>query len=146
MAKILLVDDDQDFVTINRIVLEKNGYKVEEANNPDVAWDKIKSWKPDLICLDVMMPTGTEGFHFAYKLRRNEMTKGIPILMITSIHEKSDFRFSPEEDGDFLPVQEFVEKPIQPQELLQKVQFLLKESGSQKAQPKDDKGIGLKKK
>ncbi|MBD3385730.1 response regulator [candidate division KSB1 bacterium] len=145
MAKILLVDDDQDFRTINRIVLEKNGYEVEEANNPETAWEKIETYKPDLICLDVMMPTGTEGFHFAYKLRRNEISKSIPVLMITSIHDKSDFRFSPEEDGDFLPVQEFVEKPIQPQELLDRVDALLKKDPMQKQKPKNDRGIGMKK-
>jgi CheY-like chemotaxis protein len=144
MAKILLVDDDQDFVTINRIVLEKHGYDIEEANDPDTAWEKIKTWKPDLICLDVMMPTGTEGFHFAYKVRKEESSKNIPILMITSIHDKSDFRFSPEKDGEFLPVQEFVEKPIQPKELLQKVNDLLKESNPPSTKPDNDKKIGLK--
>ncbi len=143
-AKILLVDDDQDFVEINRMVLESNGYQVASASHPDIAWKKIEEWRPDLICLDVMMPAGTEGFHFAYKLRKNDGTRTIPILMITSIHEHVDFRFSPEDDGEFLPVNDFVEKPVRGDVLLAKVESLLGKAKSMTEKKADDKGIGLK--
>ena len=145
MAKILLIDDDEDFIAINRIILEKNGYEVQAANGPEEAWEKIITWKPDMLCLDVMMPTGTEGFHFAYKVRKHEETKLIPILMITSIHEKSDFTFSPETDGDYLPVEKFVEKPIPPDVLLTSVKELLGKAHDLKQKKEKDKGIGLKK-
>ncbi|HNS73636.1 MAG TPA: response regulator [bacterium] len=143
-GKILLVDDDPDFNIINRTILESDGYCVEEAKDPESAWEKILSWKPDLICLDVMMPTGTEGFHFAYKVRRDEATRHIPILMITAIHQHSDFRFSTE-DGEYLPVDEFVEKPIKPEVLLAKVKALIAAARPALPRPADDKGIGLKK-
>ncbi len=143
-GKILLVDDDPDFIMINRTILESAGYQVDEARDPDSAWEKITSWKPDLVCLDVMMPMGTEGFHFAYKIRSNEATKHIPIIMITAIHQHSEFRFSTE-DGEFLPVEEFIEKPIRRELLLAKVKTLLAAASPAQARPADDRGIGLKK-
>jgi CheY-like chemotaxis protein len=143
-GKILLVDDDPDFNTINRTILESDGYTVEEARDPESAWDKIKQWQPDLICLDVMMPTGTEGFHFAYRVRSDEATKHIPIIMITAIHQHSDLRFSTE-DGEFLPVDEFVEKPIKREVLLARVEALLNAARPLSPKPADDRGIGLKK-
>ncbi len=142
--KILLIDDDPDFIMINRTILESEGYQVDAAHDPISGWEKIKSWKPDLICLDVMMPTGTEGFHFAYKVRRDPDTQHIPIIMITAIHEYSDFRFSTE-DGDFLPVDEFIEKPIRKDVLLAKVKSLLAAATPQKTKQQRDQGIGWKK-
>lgn len=145
-GKILLIDDDQDFIMINRTILESRGYRVEAAMDAPTALEKIKSWQPDLICLDVMMPSGTEGFHLAYKIRHDPETAAIPILMITAIHDHSEFRFSPE-DGDFLPVDEFLEKPVRADQLLQKVERLLVQKGrdqEQKQKQTPDKGIGLK--
>ncbi len=142
-ARILIVDDDPDFVEINKTILESHGYTVETADRPANAWEKVKNWMPDLICLDVMMPSGTEGFHFAYKVRSDTETRDIPILMITSIHDHSDFQFSPDQDGDFLPVEYFLEKPIKSDVLISHVELLL-ESGRAKKETKPDKGIGLK--
>jgi len=143
-AKILLIDDDPDFVLINRTILESAGYVVDAANDPDTGWKKIQSWQPNLICLDVMMPNGTEGFHFAQKVRRDPATRHMPIIMITSLHEYTDLRFS-KEDGDFLPVDEFVEKPIKNEDLLTKVKTLLSEGRVASPKGGDDRGIGLKK-
>lgn len=142
--KILLIDDDPDFININRAILESAGYLVDEAYDPEMAWEKIKNWQPNLICLDVMMPSGTEGFHFAYKVRRDEATRHIPIIMISAIHEHSEFRFSTE-DGEYLPVDDFIEKPIRRDLLLARVRALLDGAASGPARPADDRGIGLKK-
>ena len=145
MAKILLVDDDEDFVSIHRMILEHKGYEVDSAGDPDTAREKIKTSKPDLILLDVMMPAGTEGFHLAYEIRQNKESSAIPIMMITSIHEHTDLRFSPDEDGDYLPVDDFIEKPIKADVLIAKVEKLLGSKYSPPAQGKKDKGLGLKK-
>ncbi|MBN2355811.1 response regulator [candidate division KSB1 bacterium] len=142
-AKILVIDDDPDFVMINRTILESAGYQVDAAQDPDSAWLKIKAWMPDLICLDVMMPTGTEGFHFAHRIRKDAETNHIPILMITSIHDHTDLRFS-SEDEDYLPVDDFVEKPIKKETLLQKVETLLAQGHDRSKKHSKDKGIGLK--
>ena len=126
--KIFIVDDDPDFVEINKTYLERENYRVDYAYTAEEAMEKIVSWMPDLIILDVMMPSGTEGFHFAYKLRKDTALKDIPVLMITAINQNSPFTFSSDTDGDYLPVEDFLEKPVNADELLQRVAALLAKS------------------
>ncbi len=129
--KILIIDDDPDIVEAMRMPLEANTYEVISASSGKEGLQKVKAEVPDLIILDVMMETQTEGFHVAYKLRSEEPDskykeyKNIPILMITAISSKTGMKFSLEKDEEFLQVDDFVEKPIQPKELLEKVSTLL---------------------
>jgi len=129
--KILIIDDDPDIVEAMRMPLEANSYDVITANCGNEGLKKAKDEVPDLIILDVMMETDTEGFHVAYALRSEEPDSGykncrkIPILMITAISQKKGMIFSPEKDESFLPVDDFIEKPIQPKDLLEKVAELL---------------------
>jgi CheY-like chemotaxis protein len=131
-AKILIVDDDPDIVEALKMTLEANHYKVYTAANGTEGLRQVKAVPPDLIILDVMMDTITEGFQVSYQLRnpdpKSEYAKysQIPILMLTAIVERKHMKFSTKEDGDFLPVDDFVEKPIRPQVLLEKVKKLLK--------------------
>jgi CheY-like chemotaxis protein len=130
--KILIIDDDPDIVEAMRMPLEANAYEVISAKSGKEGLQKVKDEVPDLIILDVMMETETEGFHVAYKLRSEESEseykeyKSIPILMLTAISSKTGMKFSLEKDEEFLQVDDFVEKPIQPKELLEKVSKLLK--------------------
>ena len=132
MAKILVVDDDPDLVYGIRLCLESYGHQVTTANNGIEGLEKIKSERPDLIILDVMMETSTEGFQLAMKVRSPDPTskykdfQNIPILMLTSIHDTTPVRFGPQED--YLPVDMFVEKPISPDDLNEKVDTLLSPS------------------
>jgi len=129
--KILIIDDDPDIVEAMRMPLEANSYDVITANCGNEGLKKAKDEVPDLIILDVMMETDTEGFHVAYALRSEEPDseykncRKIPILMITAISQKKGMNFSPEKDDNFLPVDGFIEKPIQPKDLLEKVAELL---------------------
>ncbi len=123
---ILIIDDDADLVEIIRTVLEQNGYTVLSASNGTEGLTKVETQRPDLIILDVMMDTVTEGFQVSYKLKNNPALKNIPILMLTSVSQHTGYKFSKERDGDFIAADEFCEKPIQPKDLLQKVQKLLK--------------------
>jgi len=129
MANILIIDDDPDIVMTVRMALEKVGHDVIEASSGKEGIEKIKSEKPDLIILDVMMETKTEGFQMALKLRSPDPTsefvdfKDIPILMLTAIHSTTPLRFEP--DIDYLPVELFVDKPIDPDDLISKVDWLL---------------------
>jgi CheY-like chemotaxis protein len=131
-AKILIVDDDPDIVEALKMTLEANHYKVYTAANGTEGLRQVKTVTPDLIILDVMMDTITEGFQVSYQLRnqdpKSEYAKysQIPILMLTAIVERKHMKFSTKADGDFLPVDDFVEKPIRPQVLLEKVKKLLK--------------------
>ncbi|MGQ9631372.1 MAG: response regulator [bacterium] len=125
--KVMIVDDDPDIVEVMKTILESNDYDVSVAYNGTECLQKVGSEKPDLIILDVMMDEKTEGFHVSYKLRQNPQTSKIPILMLTAIGHETGFKFSPETDEDFLPVDDYVEKPIQPKDLLAKVRKLIYE-------------------
>ena len=127
MAKILIVDDDPDIVEAMKVVLEDKNYKVASAKSGEEGLKKVKSDKPDLIILDIMMETGDKGFDVARALKRDKNYKNIPILMLTAIKEKTGLDFK-NEAGDevWLPVDDYVEKPLKPAELLSKVQALLK--------------------
>jgi len=130
-AKILIVDDDPDIVEALKMTLEANHYKVFTAANGTEGLKQVKAVNPDLIILDVMMDTITEGFQVSYQLRNPDPKSEyaayskIPILILTAIVEKKHMKFSTKTGGDFLPVDEFVEKPIRPKDLLEKVKKLL---------------------
>jgi two-component system, OmpR family, alkaline phosphatase synthesis response regulator PhoP len=117
--KVLLVDDDADFVEMNKAVLENHGYEVLTAYNPQEGLARAKAGKPDLIVVDVMMTTPTDGFHLTHSLRGAEETKSVPILMVTSVNQTVPYKFEPDET--WLPVDAFLEKPIQPERLLEEV-------------------------
>jgi CheY-like chemotaxis protein len=129
MAKILLIDDDPDVRLANRLTLEGAGHEVIEAPNGEVGLEKVKADRPDLIVLDVMMDSTTEGFQTALALRSPDPDSAykafsdIPIIMLTAIHDTTSVRFGPDED--YLPVDEFVDKPVNPEKLIAKVEALL---------------------
>jgi CheY-like chemotaxis protein len=118
---ILVVDDDIDLVEIIRVTLENEGYAVIDAQNGARGLELAKSDNPDLIILDVMMGQVDEGFQVAYELRKGDGTRDIPIIMLTAVADQTGFDFDPNKDSDFLPVNEFVEKPISPRQLVDKV-------------------------
>jgi CheY-like chemotaxis protein len=126
--RILVVDDDPTMVQSMKLILESRGYATAEAYDAEEAMEKVKETKPDLILLDVMMPDGIEGFHFVWELRQLAPPLGsIPVIVVTAIHDKGELRYYPEqsdgtyEPGEYLPVQDFIDKPIQPAELLARV-------------------------
>jgi two-component system alkaline phosphatase synthesis response regulator PhoP len=129
MAKILIIDDDPDIVTSVKLSLESAGHQVIAASGGEEGLQKIQHDRPDLIILDVMMETKTEGFQLALKLRNPDPSsdlypfKNIPILMLTAIHSTTPLRFEP--DIDYLPVELFVDKPIDPDDLIKKVGWIL---------------------
>ncbi len=129
MAKILMIDDDPDIVAAIRIPLEASGYEFYAAKDGAEGLEKTKEVNPDLIILDVMMETATEGFQLSLKLRdrspKSEYAayRDIPILMLTAIHTTTPLRFAPDED--YLPVDAFLDKSADPDQLLAKVKELL---------------------
>lgn len=125
---ILIIDDDRDFTESVRIVLQSEGYQVRAAPNAQEGLERIQQKVPDLIVLDVMMTTDTEGFDLAYKLNRDENFKNIPILMATSFPQKMAEQ-GPDSFqhilGESWPVSRFLEKPLHPDVLLKSVKELL---------------------
>jgi CheY-like chemotaxis protein len=134
MAKVLIIDDDPDIVTAVKMTLENAGHQVASAFSGKEGLEQIKAEHPDLIIMDVMMETHTEGFQLALKLHSPDPAsdlkqfKNIPILMLTAIHSTTPLHYEP--DVDYLPVQLFVDKPIDPKDLVNKVDWIL---GRQKA-------------
>ena len=130
MAKILMIDDDPDILTAIRIPLESVGHEFSEARSGVEGLEKIKEVNPDLIILDVMMESATEGFQLSLKLRDRSPDseyaayRDIPILMLTAIHTTTPLRFTP--DDDYLPVDAFLDKSADPDQLLAKIDELLK--------------------
>lgn len=129
-ADILIIDDDRDLVNSVRIILESKSYQVRTAYNGQQGYQLIEEKIPDLIILDVMMATDTEGFDLAYKLSRNPKFNNIPILMVTAFTQQM-MEKGPESFqhilGEDWPVSEFLEKPIDPETLLSTVNRLLHE-------------------
>jgi CheY-like chemotaxis protein len=121
MKKILIVDDDRDVFESMKIVLEAEGYAVDWATNGTEAIEKAKAGKPDLMILDVMMNTDDEGFQVSYRMRQDPELLHVPIIMVTSVGTKTGFSFDRNRDQDFLPVNEFLEKPVDPKVLVDKV-------------------------
>lgn len=122
MSRILVVDDDPDVVEVVTAFLERAGHIVKSAGNRREGMVKVGVEKPDLIILDVMMEEPDDGFAMAQELRRDGFTK--PILMLTSIARVTGMSYGV--DASTVPVDAFVEKPVTPAALLEKVAALLK--------------------
>ncbi len=123
--KVLIVDDDIDFIEANKAVLEEAGYDVTYALNGEDGLKAALNDRPSLIVLDVMMTTMGEGFDVARELRKNPDTKKIPLIMLTAINQKSGFPWKYNSDETWVPVDIFLEKPVKAGDLLQNVQRLL---------------------
>jgi CheY-like chemotaxis protein len=119
MAKVLVVDDDPDFVQVCRTVLEAEGYQALEAANGDQALEIMRQDKPDLVLLDVMMSTTLEGVDICREMRADPELEDVPIIMISSIADTEHAAVFPS-DG-YLHVDAWISKPIQPEDLLNKV-------------------------
>lgn len=123
--RILIVDDDADFITATRSVLASAGYEVAECTRAVNALATMHEFRPDLLILDVMMETGTAGFQVSYQVRKDPHYARTPILMVTAIHQTTPLRFSPETDGEFLPVEKLLNKPVPADVLLKEVALLV---------------------
>ncbi len=147
-ATILVVEDDEDAVEPARILLEDEGYRVIAATSRDDGLEAVRREKPDLVLLDVMMPSGTEGFHFVWELRRDSDAerRDIPIIVLTAIHRSSPLRFCPDrDDGDYqpyeyLPVQGFLDKPASSERILSEVERALKARDASGQRESQDEG------
>ena len=121
MYKIAIIDDDPDIVEAVTMLLESKGYGVVSAVNVETGTKLVETENPDLILLDVMMDEPDDGFFLAQKFRRDNIKT--PIIMFTSVSKTIGMDFV---SGDIMHVDEFVEKPISPDEMIKKVEKFLK--------------------
>ena len=115
MAYIMIVDDDQDFAETIALVVRNEGHDVEIKFDTESAFESMKNKTPDLVLLDVMFPEDSSaGFELARVMRHeNETLKMVPILMLTAINAKFPLGFGPKDiDSEWMPVTEFLEKPV----------------------------------
>lgn len=128
-GRILIIDDDPDITEAMTVVLENRGYEVDSAADGSVGMERLQANRPDLIILDVMMRTRQEGFDLSRQLKSNAEYREIPILMLTAVKDKTGLDFKPTAgDESWLPVEEFLDKPVKPDVLLEKVASLIQKS------------------
>jgi DNA-binding response OmpR family regulator len=120
MALIAIIDDDPDILDASSLILNSKGFKTITATNPEDGYKVVKENSPDLIILDVMMNSQDDGFFLAQRFRKEGIKT--PILMYSSVSQTTGMEYG---KSELVPVDEFVEKPISPEELLEKVDRLL---------------------
>ncbi len=124
--RILLVDDDREFVAAHRLLLEQAGYTVAVAYDSESGLDCARKERPDLIVLDIIMGSPEEGFELCRNLRREDSLKDVRIMVLTVVCQKFQMAFEP--DGMWLPADRFLEKPIDPDAFVAEVASILSSS------------------
>jgi CheY-like chemotaxis protein len=124
VARILVVDDDPDFVEITRTILLANGYRVSTAASGEEALKSMRSEPPALVLLDVMMSSVLDGVNVSHAMSEDPRLKGIPIVMLSSIASSPAAGMFPTDE--YLPIDAWLSKPVQPNELLAKVSRYVK--------------------
>jgi len=120
--KILMIDDNPEFVEATTNLLEAKGYEVVTAANGKEGLEKAKVVTPDIILLDVMMTTESEGFDVARGMHREESLKNTPVIIITGIRKEMNLPFGFEPNDEWLPVKAVLEKPVKPDTLLSTIE------------------------
>ena len=118
---ILLVDDDRELVESNRLLLESEGFEVQAAYDGKSGVEAARKIKPDLMILDVMMATDTEGFDVSRNIPKIPGLQGLPVIVLTGIRETKKLAFGFEPDDAWLPCKAVLEKPVPPEKLLEEV-------------------------
>ncbi len=124
-ARILLIDDDVDFVEVTKIILESKSYEVIVAYDGEKGLQKAREEKPDLILLDIIMPI-EDGFTAAEQLKKDPQLSKIPVLMLTGFASKRGGSAIPVSRGLTLEAEDYIDKPVSPEELLARVEKYLK--------------------
>jgi two-component system alkaline phosphatase synthesis response regulator PhoP len=132
--KLLMIDDDPDFVAGIKAILDTGGYEVDVAYNPKDGLRALEAKEYDLLLLDIMMGRGAEGIMVARKLRKNPKLREMPVLIMTGMREQIAFLFPGEPvHPRFVDVDELIEKPVEPKVLLDKIDTLIKAAAAKRA-------------
>jgi CheY-like chemotaxis protein len=129
MARIEIIDDDVELAENFSLVLKKEGHTVSIRDQVEGALEELLQNKPDLLILDVMFPENPAGgFDLARKIKQTEEIKDLPVILLTAINQEFPMDFSAKDiDQDWMPVQDFVEKPVNIPDLIEKVNKMLAE-------------------
>ena len=131
-AKILIIDDDVDIVEAEKVLLENSGYEVISAFDGQEGYRKIREQRPDLVVLDVIMASPTEGFELTRQLKMDRDLSSIPIVMVTSVR-RDDQSSRPLVEEVLEHIEAYIEKPIRPAQILETIKQVLarRQRGSQ---------------
>ncbi len=124
-GKILLVDDDPDFIEIHRTILTAAGYEIITADSCQDGLAIVRAEMPDLVVLDLMMEKHDSGFTFSKQIKNDPLFKKIPILMVTSVAEVTGHKFTTEKDGYWMKTDDLLDKPVPAELLVQSVEKLI---------------------
>lgn len=122
MANILMIDDDPDVTEAGKLVLQKEGHQVTTAGNAETGLAAIRQSAPDLLILDIMMQSPDDGIVMARQLKKEGVK--FPIIMLSSIGKVTGMKYGT--DDEMLPAEAFIDKPVKPADLVEKVNQLLK--------------------
>jgi CheY-like chemotaxis protein len=123
MAKVLVVDDDPDFVRVTAKVLEKGGYEVLSATNGAKALKVMRESPPDVVLLDIMMSYILDGLDVSREMAEDPALQKLPVIMVTSLTGVKGSGMFPTDE--YVPVDEWLSKPVDPDALLERVRQAL---------------------
>jgi two-component system alkaline phosphatase synthesis response regulator PhoP len=123
MTRVLVVDDDPDFVEIISMILKKEGYETDSAANGKQGLEKMRASPPDILLLDVMMSGILDGVNVSFEMSEDPVLKKVPIVMISSIPDSPHAEDFPTDE--FVPISAWITKPVQPEQLVKTVKRLV---------------------
>lgn len=124
-TQILLIDDDPDMHTAIRMILEPRGYHVDCCTTAPEGLEALSRRPPDLLLLDIMLASPSDGFHIASEMKQDDVLKNVPIIMISAIGQKMGINYAKELGTDYVQVDRFIEKPLEAETLRQAVAEVL---------------------
>lgn len=129
--RIVIIDDDPDVREALGLMLEPAGYRLTCCSTGPEGMTTIRSDPPDLVLLDIMLASPTEGFHLAYELKKDEAVSNVPIIMISAIGQTMGMDYAKELGSDYVPAEKFLDKPLRAEVVLQAVQEALAKKAGQ---------------
>ena len=138
VGKILIVDDDPDFVEYTRIVLDSQGYQVRTAAAAEVALRMMREDRPDVVLLDEMMSYVLDGLTIARQMHDDPDLRDVPVIMISAIVSRQEAGLFPTDE--YLSVDAFMSKPVDPADLLRQVGELIQRETEDNSQKQGEEG------
>jgi DNA-binding response OmpR family regulator len=131
MARIMIIDDDVDLADQTAEFLSCHGHEVRTRYTTEGALEELSEDRPDLVILDLMFPDNpVAGFELARRIRRSKLLKNLPVILLTAVNEEFPVDFSPRDiDSEWMPAQDFIEKPVDLSLLLHRIAEVLKRAG-----------------
>ena len=127
--RVLIIDSDVDFIDQNKAALEENGFEVISASSSREGIERVAFEMPDIVVLELMLEKHDAGFDLARAIKADPRYKGIPLLMVTSAAGETGCDFCQELDGYWMKTDDFVNKPVTPEELTKRINILLEKTG-----------------